>query len=420
MSFAASASLLAVAIVAGYALTLWWLLRHEPWLLLGCIALGALGLRVMYPSLYPATFSVVDEVDNMRWAIAALSNGDLAGTTMHHAPALLLILFGAVPEYWVPALPMPLLVRAAPALLGAASTLAAYTAMRALRSSREAAICAAILLACLPWSLYYGRVQLGGEIPFHELLLVTMLARLIWNPHAGWREGCCATALLTLLLYDYSAGIAALAFPVLAALVAHTLRVRGWCLGIVICAGLLWWMPGGLQSSQQTADIIAALLAYPQPYVGSSISLPMLHPSMLTDPWNTLLSRTWLALQIYTLPLAQCDRNGWTAPAYALHPWWFVGTAVLGLSNLASVRERTFLILAFTCALVPAVISNHSSISTHRMILALPIMVLMASLAVDSIPTVRWRTAMVAGMAVVVVPWSIRLFLSDAFWVCPS
>ena len=102
------------------------------------------------------------------------------------------------------------------------------------------------LVAVLPWALYYGRISLGGELIFHQLLLLAALARLIWPEaiarrrrrpgrgppvDAGWREALLAGFALAMLLWDYLRPAAPWwACRCVAALPAGWRRL--WCLAV--------------------------------------------------------------------------------------------------------------------------------------------------------------------------------------------
>ncbi len=405
-----SVTALSCLAVLAYLVILWWQLHDEPkmpWLALLCLA--ALVLRVIHQELPPHYYQV-DEVDNVLWAQRALLTGHLTGTTDHYTAGLLFILFGAVPSFWFPDLPMGALVRGYSVILGSLTPAAAYISLRALGGKGEGPWVAAVLLAVLPWSLWYGRQPLGGEIIFHSLILLTMIARLLRDDGAGWREYCVGSLMLTLCLYDYVGGAIAIALPAIGVLLCPTWRTRLWSGGILLTALGLWFP--NIASNVLTHDIFGAVSNPTGVSVGSSMNIPMLHPGFAVSPVATLIDRLLLALRCLYAPVGHYGYA--TAPPASMHPIMLLPYAALGWAFGFGWRQKFFLLLFFFSALLPAVISNHWSISSHRMMLALPIVSLALAQSVELYET-KWIRALWAGVLIgVAVPWSLWFYFGTA------
>jgi len=85
------------------------------------------------------------------------------------------------------------------------SSPAAFALGRGAGLAVGASFAVAGFVAVLPWSLFYGRIAIGGELVFHELLLLGALARLLFAD-GGWAAVSVGAFGQSLLLYDYFCG----------------------------------------------------------------------------------------------------------------------------------------------------------------------------------------------------------------------
>src|SRR6185295_13022822 len=125
-------------------------------------------------------------------------------------------------------------IRTYPVVTSVLAPAVAFALARGLGLRVMSSLAVGALMAVLPWAQFYGRISFGGEMTFHQLLVLAAVARLVWG-HGGWPEALMGALGLCLLLYDYSAGIAMMAMPVIGAVLARGRR-RVWCLAILILA----------------------------------------------------------------------------------------------------------------------------------------------------------------------------------------
>src|SRR5262245_41014600 len=179
------AAAIAVLIIAGYALALWWLLRGEqPWTfacLIGLVGL-ALSLHLVLTSEYPPGLNE-DEPKILRCATEALHKGDLFRESCIHIPYLLTNVFVAPLEPYLCANRWT--TRSYSLVTGVLATPVAFATARAFGLAVAPSLAVGGLVAVLPWSLLYGRMMFGGELIFHQLLLLAALARLVWKQGGG-------------------------------------------------------------------------------------------------------------------------------------------------------------------------------------------------------------------------------------------
>jgi hypothetical protein len=401
---------LGAAIVVGYGTALWWWVVCDatPAVRTALVAICgvALALRVVYTTDYPAGLNQ-DEPKNLACSVRALAHGELFTMACNGVPYLLSTLFAAplVPVLgfgrWA--------MRSYSIALSVLSPLAAYAVGRAMAFDAVASLAVGGLVAVLPWSIFYGRVSLGGELVFHQLLLLTALARLIWAERAGWREALIGGGALCLLLYDYYSGRAMVGMPLVAAVLAgRGWRRRGWCLLVLALAGL-GWLPYWRSGPQHDALIVRALLGQMDRAEASTI----LHPDLVADPLAGLWARGQLALRVFVEPVAQLSI--WTVPAGALHPLAVLATAGLGVL-LTSMRRKLFLLAGFVGGVLPGVLSEQFSISTHRLLMAYPFVAMAAGAAVAALPWRSLRAASATILLAAATVSSVRLYFSSTFW----
>jgi hypothetical protein len=380
-------------ILLAYAGSLWWLLRRESaTVLLSVLVLCsvALSLRLVYTGDFPAGLNE-DEPKMLRCGYDAWMSGNLLGVGCTELPVLLNALFQAPlvpvfgPGWWA--------IRAYSLVTSVLATAAAFAVARAMMLAVTPSLAVSAFVAVLPWSLFYGRVSVGGEMVFHELLLLAALARLVWAEYAGWVEVAIGSLGLTLLLYDYFCGAAMLAMPLVAALLSR--GRRGRCLAVLVVA---------------LAGYLLYLHAHPQSY-GHSIIL-RLDPQLSSAPLTMLKGKALRALQVLVEPVG----GDWalTIRSAAIHPRLLLGLAVVGV--LCAGWRAPFLLGGFAAGLVPALLSVGDIVSPHRMLMALPFIALSAGVALNLVRWPRWCVAVTVPIVLVVAVQSVRLYFSPEFW----
>jgi 4-amino-4-deoxy-L-arabinose transferase-like glycosyltransferase len=402
-------------IVAVYALALWWLLRGErPATYTALIGLCgvSLALRLVLTHAYPAGLNE-DELKNLGCTVQALGRGELLGESCNGPPYLLSAVFAAplVPLTGVSRWAM----RSYSMALSVLATPAAFAVARAMGLRVAAGLAAGGLVAVLPWALFYGRISLGGELIFHQLLLLAALARLVWPEaiarrtappgvelppgESGWREALLAGFALAMLLWDYYAGRTMVGMPLLAALLA-TGRRRLWCLAVPLVALLLW----------------TPHLSTNPPYAAVGFSTMGLHDGVRADPIGMLRTRTQYALWTFVWPVGH--DSIFTVRSAAMHPVFVLVLA--GLGALTGLRRCLFLVGGFVGGILPGVVSHMFGISTHRIMMAYVFVALAAACAVDLAPR-RWlRGVVTVGVLVTATIWSVGLYFSPRFWPADS
>ncbi|MDX2170997.1 MAG: hypothetical protein SF182_28265 [Deltaproteobacteria bacterium] len=401
----------AVAIVAVYALALWWLLRGErPATYTALVALCglSLALRLVLTQSYPTGLNE-DEPKNLNCSMLAVERGTYLGESCNGPPFLLSVLF-AVPVAELSG-PNRWAMRGYSTALSVLSTPAAFAVARAMGVRVAGGLLAAGLVAVLPWALFFGRISLGGELFFHQLLLLAALARLIWPEwiarrtappgvavapvDAGWREALLAGFALAMLLWDYYAGRAMVGMPLLAALLA-TGRRRWWCLSVPL-VGFILWLPH---------------LSTNPPYAMVGFSTMGMHEGAQQDPIGVLRTRLQYALWTFVWPVGQ--DSIFTVRSAAMHPVFVL--ALAGLGALTGLRRCLFLVGGFVGGILPGAVSSMFGISTHRIMMAYVFVALAAACAVNLAPW-RWlRGALAAGVLLAAAVWSVALYFSPAFW----
>jgi hypothetical protein len=370
----------------------------------------SLALRLVLTHDYPAGLNE-DEPKNLACSIDAVTRGELFSESCNGPPYLLSTVF-AVPL-------MPLTgganrwsMRSYSMALSVLATPAAFAVARAMGLRVAAALVAGGLVAVLPWSLFFGRITLGGELIFHQLLLLAALARLVWPQHVarreaaadaaapvaadtGWREALLGGFALALLLWDYYAGRTMMGMPLLAAMLA-TGRRRLWCLAIVPLALLGWWPH--LHTGPSSGDV--------------GFSLAGAHPDLLKDPLEALFRRTQWALWTFVWPVGQ--DSIFTVRSVAMHPLFVLGLAAVGA--LTGVRRLLFLLGGFLGGLLPGVVSNMFGISMHRIMTAFVFVALAAASAVELPPWRRVRGGLAVAVIAAATVWSVALYFSPRFW----
>lgn len=388
------AAAIGVLIICGYVLALWWLLRREAaWTFAALAALCgvSLSLRVVLTGNYPTGLNT-DEPKNLSCSIPALEAGRLFGESCNGPPYLLSTVFAAQLVPYVG--DNPWAMRTYALVTGVLATPAAFGVARAIGLTVGPSLAAAGLVAVLPWSIFYGRITLGGELIFHELLLLAALARLVWM-EGGWADSLLGGFGLSLLLWDYYAGRAMLGMPLVAAVLARGWR-RAWCL-VVIPIALIGWYP---------------FLATGPQYVHVGFSLAGVRPDIIAAPWDTLVVRTQSALSTFVWPVA--EDGLFTVRAAAMHPVFLLVLA--GIGTLTGVRRGLFLLAGFMGGILPGIVSDSIGISAHRIMMGYVFIALAAACALNVLPW-RWlRAAAVTTVLLTAGVWGVGFYFSPRFW----
>lgn len=385
-----------VAIVSGYAFSLWWFLRRESaqtllWLAVICSL--ALSIRLVDSGHQPEGLWE-DESRFLASATQQLRFGNLLGREPTGGPALLIAVFQSqlVPLFGVGRWT----IRTYSLLTSVLSCAAGFAAARAMGLRVAPGLGVAGLLAVLPWSVFWGRISMGGELPFHQLLLIAATARVIWG-NGGWVETLIGGFGLTLLLYDYWAGRAMLAMPFIGFALAKG-RGRFACLAMLV-VGVL-----GL-SVQAGSDIVGSFTA---------ILVDRFDPSYAVgNPIEVLFARLLRAARVLVAAAGRFDAQ-LTAPAAGIHPPWLLAVALLG--SFTGLRRSLCLWGGFLAGVAPEVLSASALPSVHRLMMCFPFVALGAGAALDLLPIRRLRAAGVAVVVLVAGVQSAALFFSDRFW----
>jgi hypothetical protein len=392
-----------IAIFVGYGAALWWLLRREgPWTFVALALLCGLSLtlRLVLTDAYPWGIAE-DEPKVLACAGQALEQGSIFGESCIHIPYFLTSLFQAplVPyvganRWSMHSYSMLLSVLATPAFFGAARAMGLRTA---------SSLVAGGLAAVLPWSIYYGRMILGGELIFHQALMIAGLAGLIWR-RGGWQDALLAGFGLCLLLWDYWAGRSMAGMPLAAAVLATGWR-RLWCVAALAIA-FIGWYPH-LATGPADANVGLSLEGGHAATIAGGF-----HPGFATAPYETGVERTKLAFRTLMEPVGQ--ESIFTMRSVAMHPVVLLALAALGV--LTGVRRGLFLLAGFVAGIVPGIVSGTYVISAHRIMMCYGFIALGAAAAVNVAPWRRVRVPLAAIVLVGTALWSIPFYFSDRFW----
>jgi hypothetical protein len=370
---------------------LWWFLRREPLpVLVGLLAVAALSmaLRLIYLGDYPNGLNS-DEPLILGQGIQHRRAGFLFTEASVGHSVFLTTLFQAplapiVGPVWA--------IRFYSLVTSVLCVPLAYSTARALDLRVSAGMAAAVLVAVLPWSLFWGRTCVGGELTFHQLLMVAPLCRVIFGT-AGVVDAVIGGFGLGLLLNDYPVGRCLLPLPLGAALLARGRRLH--CL-TVLAIGVLCWLP----------------YLYPSGGYGPFALVAHKHDAALVKDPASVISKAGIALESLLRPVAV--DGAVTVASAGMHPPPVLALAFLG--SLLGWRRGAFLWGGFLLSLTPAVV-GHGQVSAHRMMMAFPFIVLAAATALNGVRRLRppaWLVAMIIG---VVSIQSVRLYFSDTFWV---
>lgn len=396
-------ALVGIAILGGYGVALWWLLRRESawtFVALACLCGIALGTRLVLTDGYPWGLAE-DEPKFLSCSVDALARGSIADESCIHIPYLLTSLYQAplVPviganRWSIRSYAMITSVLAIPALFAAA---------RAMGLRVAPSLFAGGLAAVLPWSIYYGRMILGGELIFHQALLLAGLGRLIWQ-RGRWPDALLGAFGLCLLLYDYWAGRAMAPLPLAAAVLATGTR-RLWCVAVLGLA-LIGWYPH-LATGPRDAHVGLSL----QGARGATIAGGF-HAGFEASPAEFLQQRGLQALRTLYEPIAQ--ESIFTMRSVAMHPLPLLVVAVVGL--LTGVRRGLFLLGGFVAGILPGIVSGTFAVSAHRIMMVYAFIALAAAAPLTLVPWAWPRRLAAAAAFAAVGVWSVPFYFSYAFW----
>jgi hypothetical protein len=394
----------AILIVLAYGASLWWLLRRESvTVLVALLALCgvSLSLRLVYTTDFPAGLNE-DEPKILHCAYVALMRGDLLNVGCTEMPVLLSALFQA---QLVPVLgPGRWAIRSYSLVTSVLATPAAFAAARALMLGVVPSCAVGAFVAVLPWSLFYGRVSVGGELVFHELLLLAALARLVWAERAGWRDVGIGSLGLGLLVYDYFCGLAMLGMPLVAVLLAPRGR-RRHCVAILVVAVAGYTLYAYTHPVGRVNQWLADAVSFEHNGL-SRLQAPVSLPAVGRNALG--------ALRTLTQPVG--GDSALTIRSGALHPLLILGLAAFGV--LSGGWRAPFLLAGFLGGLTPALTS--SGVSAHRMLMAFPFIALAAGTAFNVIRSPRWVVLVTVPIVVAVAVQSVHLYFSPQFWPIQS
>ena len=390
---------LALAICAAYAASLWWLLRRESAAAIaGVVALTGLALvvRIWYTTDFPNGL-IEDEPKMLRCAGEAFKTGRIYDGECVGMPMLFQTLFEAQlvpivgPTRWA--------IRSFSLVTSVLAVPAAYAVGRGLALRVLPSLAIGALVACLPWSIFFGRISLGGELVFHQLLLLAALVRLIFVT-GSWVDIFIGAIGLCGLLHDYFCGRAMVPMTLVAAVLARG-RYRLFCVAVLVLA-IVGWLPyvTGIAPSA-TIGVTAA---------GS-------RPGMDTNLIATLWASTYATFRSLVPPAG--GRDSWfTIRSAGIHPPLLLALAALGA--LTGVRRGLFLWAVFLGGLAPSIVSEGQFPSSHRMLMAFPAIAVAVGCALNLVPTRVLRTLATLVVAGLACGWGVWFYFSPAFWPVES
>lgn len=388
-------------IVFGYAASFWWLLRKEyPTTLLALLALSLLALSLRLVNAYEYPPGLNEDEPKTLHCVGILplnAPATLFGEGCTGVPSLLTALFEVqlVPLVGANRWAMRSYSIAASVL----SVAAAFAVARSMGLRIGSSLAAGGLIAVLPWSLFFGRIEFGGELVLHQLLLLAALV-LLMEGRGGWAEVGIGAFGLCLLFYDYFCGRSLLGLIPVAAVLARGWRARGMILAIPLAA-FAGWVPHLMQHPHWA-------------WVG--LSTMEVGPDVMANPLQGLFARGRLVLSALVYPLAS---NGClTTAAAAMHPHLVLGLAVIG--SLTAIRRGLLLWAGFLGCLMPAMLGWLAPASAHRMLNAFPFIALAAACAFDIIPWRAVRIATICAALSVIAVQSVRLYFSPQAWPAES
>jgi hypothetical protein len=393
--------LLAGVVLGGYLFALRRWLGEEaaaPRFAVALVTLAAAALRLYRSGEFPA-YVTEDEAKTLAEALDVLRQGDLLLLFRNAEivfPITLSVIFKATlvpffgPTRWA--------IRAHSILCGVLAVPAAFAVGRSFGFRVGPSLALAAFFATLPWALFYGRVDLGISIVFHQLLLLGALVRIVGG-RGGWPEVAIGGLALSLLLYDYHPGRAMVVLPMLAAVLPAPPVRRLMCLAIVAIAAVAF-----------------------VPHVATTGYDPLFfyrtHPGLVVDSGFAVNpERTWEVItrhaQAFVTPA------NWPDPVLSVrfgswHPWILLLLAAAGVFR--SWRFAFLVLTGFGVGLLPSVLSTGWGPSSRRLLLAYPFLSIAAAAALDAIRPAMVRNLVAAATVAVVAVQSVQLFFAAETW----
>jgi hypothetical protein len=402
LEFPAPPIILTFLLLGIYAFTIWWLLRKESsrhLATLFIITLVAATLRLYNIYDLPPGLND-DEVKTLKGAKEFLDNRRIS-TVGVEGPYLLSILFQAPlatildSTFWS--------MRLYPIISGVLAVPLSFAVGRAMMFGALPSFTLALLVATMPWSIFWSRISWGGEIIFNQTLLLVALGRILWRA-GGKIEMLIGAVGLAGMLWDYPGAWSMLGMPLVALLLATNARQRALCLGVTAFA-LLLWIPWVLEMTEWGQHVSTKVTSSYSP--DSSLAIVS---SFIQGPVR-------LALRTFLLPEGNVY---WISMhSVAIHPLIVLIGAALGLMT-GPVRRSAFLFMGFCGGLVPALVSFQGAASTHRMITCFIFISISCAAFLDLIerrcPRASIGRIVIACCTMVAFFQGTSRFFSERFW----
>ena len=381
-----------LALCAWYAAVIWRMVRDEPFMYLAwlmMIVAGAVALRLVSTHDYPPGL-YEDDIKNLlaawmrfRGRHPLFSAGAGLGVSMAAYAITQGTLWQILPAWWA----MHLHAMACSVL----SVIGCYAIARALGQRGVVALFVAACVATLPWSVLYGRSTVGGEIVWHETIVLWVVATSMLEDRCGGFLTISLGLAIALLWYDYFAG-RTVSYMVVT-LLPVVPRKRWFEVMLGLLGGLALYVPATWYPTEWT-------------YRGASISgfAPL-------SVWALNLKHVWWA---FTGPYAQ--GAAMSIAAAATMPV-VVAAGCAGIA-VAPWRVRIFLLTVFIIGVLPAVAT--SVVSTHRMLCSYIAVPLAAGMLLNVVSGRRTQAIAAIAFSGIVAWQGIGTFFSPDFWAPPT
>jgi len=270
-------------------------------------------------------------------------------------------LWSVLPGWWA--------IRLHPMVCGVLSVVGAFAILRTMGRSVAAASVAAGAMAVLPWSVIYSRSSMGGEIFWHALLVLWAILR-----GCGRIEFAAIVVGVTLLQYDYFAGRSVLPIALAWIIIMH----RSWPRWRFCFAAL-------------TVAIVLYVPSLPLATERVTWGYSMDYTTPMADWWDrfaVVVSATWRVIP------GAFGWSGMTFPDFIWMPMPVIIAAAAGLLA-AGPRRASALLCMFLGGVAPAVVSA-GGLSSHRLMVGLLAIPLLAGCGVDLLPRLARPVAVVA------------------------
>lgn len=396
---------LALLLLLGYLLAIWWILRKESkatLFYLTILSVVALALRLIFIYEIPPGLND-DEVKTLGEAFLRYSNREIFVLGVE-GPILHAVLFQVPVAMLTDSLFWGM--RAYPIAFSTLAIPVCFAIGRAMRFGLLGSYVLSALVTVLSWSLFWSRMPWGGEIIFYQALLLTAAARIVWQS-GGLPEVAIGILGLSGCLWEYTGAWSMASVPFLALLVSPNRRARINSLLIFIGA-LILWLP-------YIFNFISWWPYVTEKFVFSSGAKS--GPAFLASLRTLVIG----VLETFVVPAGSVN---WISIDHgALHPIAVLIAAALGLA-VAELRKKIFLLGGFAAGLSTSIVSAGTFVpSTHRMICSFLFVSIAAAAFFDrlwvGVSAHRLRRYLIApmvGLFVFGVSWqSLSLFFSDSF-----